>query len=347
MGILGRSYWLSCLVLVVVGCKKESANQSGNPNPAANVYLAIENGNTAVYWNNGISTNLTGGAQRSYANQIVLSGADVYIAGSEQMSNGVFLATYWKNGQAVNLPNDVVTNLTNGTQNGIATGIYVSGSDVYLSGVLAYSFDTAVYWKNGVIYNVATPALANSIFVSGDSVYLGGETLNFFSPPLSEATYWLNGVATSLSNGITSSSGDQIYVAAGVVYVAGVEYNASNTWVATFWKNGVDNNLTNGADSSGGGPLYVSGTNVYVAGAQQMGGRPVATYWKNGIAVNLLNPAESSAANAIFVSGSDVYLAGYSINSQGVQVATYWKNGQPVYVSDGTRNAQVNSIYVH
>ncbi len=347
MDIISRSCWVACLALLAVGCKKQSATQSGNPPPAANVYLAIENGNTAVYWNKGVTTNLTPITQRSYADQVVLSGSDVYVCGAEQMTNGVFLATYWKNGSAVNLPNDVVTNSTNGSQNAIASGIVVSGSDVYLSGVLTYTYDTAVYWKSGVIYYVATPALANSIFVSGDSVYLGGETLNFFSAPTSEATYWVNGVATNLSNGITNSSADQIFVSQGAVYVAGIEYNASNTWVGTFWKNGVDNNLTSGSDSSGAGALYVSGTDMYVAGSQRIGGKDVATYWKNGIAVNMLNPAESSSANAIFVVDSDIYLAGYTVNTNGMQIATYWKNGQPVYLSDGSQNAQVNSIFAN
>jgi len=59
--------------------------------------------NTAVYWKNGVMVPLTGGTTQAAANQIAVSGSDVYIGGADSDSQGSF-ALYWKNGTQVRLP---------------------------------------------------------------------------------------------------------------------------------------------------------------------------------------------------------------------------------------------------
>jgi hypothetical protein len=126
------------------------------------------------------------------------------------------------------------------------TGIYVSGSDVYVWGdeadvnpqVNGSLTLRAMYWKNGVANYLTTvsqsTAAATSIFVSGSNVYVAGyETLNNYT----YATYWKNGVATNLTNNVYSEA-SSIFVSGSDVYVAGFEV-LNGIKYAVYWKNGV------------------------------------------------------------------------------------------------------------
>jgi hypothetical protein len=87
----------------------------------------------AAYWKNGAATQLSD--MPSLANAIVVSGNDVYVAGTENSGNQD-AAKYWKNG----------------TTNARANAIFVSGSDVYVAGTVVAtvgSSSIARYWKNG------------------------------------------------------------------------------------------------------------------------------------------------------------------------------------------------------
>jgi len=55
----------------------------------------------AEFWKNGVLTPLTSASTESGANQIVVSGGDVYIGGGEIGSSGQGIAGYWKNGAFV------------------------------------------------------------------------------------------------------------------------------------------------------------------------------------------------------------------------------------------------------
>ena len=91
----------------------------------------------AVYWKNGVATELTSPSVMSQANGIAVSGSDVYIAGAVFGTDGALHATYWKNGVPTTLDQKY----------SVATAITVSGSDVYVAG--NRSVDSALYWKNG------------------------------------------------------------------------------------------------------------------------------------------------------------------------------------------------------
>jgi hypothetical protein len=78
------------------------------------VYIS-GNGNTAMYWKNGVPVYLGAGVTTC----IVVSGSDVYVSGNSNSGEAI----YWKNGNPVVLASNAKT-----------SGIVVSGNDVYVSG---------------------------------------------------------------------------------------------------------------------------------------------------------------------------------------------------------------------
>ncbi|MBS1974137.1 MAG: IPT/TIG domain-containing protein, partial [Bacteroidetes bacterium] len=117
--------------------------------------------------------------------KVIVSGTDVYLAGSQAPFSGNQVATYWKNGTP--------SPLTDGTAVSEAYGIFVSGSDVY---VAANDGTTSKYWKNGVASVLNTPgnfsAYPTGIYVSGTDVYVSGYYRDV-------AKYWKNGTMVDLT----------------------------------------------------------------------------------------------------------------------------------------------------
>ena len=104
---------------------------------------------------NGVATHLTDSATASWANAVIVSGTDLYVAGSyENYSPLEYVATYWKN-------NNQVTDLDiflGSSSSGYS--IAVSGANVLLGGTFSGS---ACYWTGWaltyVANNASTPAL--------------------------------------------------------------------------------------------------------------------------------------------------------------------------------------------
>lgn len=112
---------------------------SGNASDIAvqdtDVYVVGYQAGKAVYWKNGIKTELS--SNNSSANKIIISGSDLYIAGTD---NG---AKYWKNG--VLYPLNYIDYTT------YVSSLFIDGNDVYVSGNISGKGweNRAVYWKNG------------------------------------------------------------------------------------------------------------------------------------------------------------------------------------------------------
>jgi hypothetical protein len=139
----------------------------------SDVYVAVNEGGyfnslssnltLAKVWKNGIATNLTSDSTNTIANSIFVSGIDVYVAGAQMNTAGIYVAKVWKNG--------IATSLSDGIVNTYATSVAIKGTDVYVL-TNQYdnngnSFNTKVF-KNGFLTNFfsATNNInARSLFV--------------------------------------------------------------------------------------------------------------------------------------------------------------------------------------
>jgi|HubBroStandDraft_1064217.scaffolds.fasta_scaffold06492_7 hypothetical protein len=291
-----------------------------------------------VFWLNGAATSLadsTGSVASGYADAITVAGGDVYIAGirgyDSQKDTVPFsgdsavypvtgsVATVWKNGTPLTLTGYGVVGLvdsgkyTNRFYEDYVNGIFVSGSDVYVSGGTTWaSAAHAEYWKNGVPVDLA-----------GSLDYAGPNN----------------------TSGYPQSTG--IFVAGSDVYVSGLQQTAGAGTVAIYWKNGSPIFLsTDSLSGSVANSVFVAGSDVYVVGWQNINNYSRAMLWKNGTPTALTSNDTSSQANSVVVVGNDVYVAGASWVAPNNYVATYWKNGSPVYLTDPSNSTIAYSIVV-
>lgn len=304
------------------------------------------------------------GMTASAADAIVVTGGNVYVAGTASNSTSES-ALYWVNGTLTTLsPPSGMTNPT-------ASAIAVSGGNVYIAGSASYSAGivTAVLWVNGTPTTLSPPGgMANcgatAIAVSGGDVYLVGTAWN--SDIDDWATYWVNGAATLLPmpSGLTVDFyATGVAVSVGDVYVSGYTDFGMGQDAAFSWANSGGARtlpLPSGwmlEDYSASG-ITVSGSNVYVSGGGVNNvGSTAAAYWMNSAPTTLPLPAtmpDSSAAsyaNGIAISGSDVYSVGFvddSTLSVG-KTAAYWVNGGQgtlLPMPNGAHESWANAITV-
>lgn len=111
----------------------------------ANVYVVGYGGGTFFrVWKNGTPTDISTTGE-GYPTSIAVNGTDVYVGGYEKNA-GKWVATYWKNGTAVNIGDP--------TRNSFVRGIAVKGTDIYAVGEQRDANDIAAYaamWKNGTL----------------------------------------------------------------------------------------------------------------------------------------------------------------------------------------------------
>ncbi len=239
------------------------------------------------------------------------STTSVYVCGSYISGFG-----YWKDG--------VFTALTNCLD---ARSIFVSGTDVYVSG--ADNSYSPAYWKNGTHNSLPMSPTHNSgsgmsIFVSGSDVYVAG--FDVINGALSRPMCWKNGVAlptVSMTGADTLGGLNGVSVSGSDVYIAGYVSPYSGNQKVAYWKNGSEVLLTDGSSVAIGTGSYLSGTDIYVSGYIE--GVTQAYYWKNGTALSLNTPVITGTCfgRSVYVSAAgDAYVAG---EYQGL--AKYWKNG--------------------
>jgi hypothetical protein len=220
-------------------------------------------GSIATLWKNGTPITLPGAGyggelggyaydtHDDYVSGVYVSNNNVYVAGGSYFDNDH--ARYWVNGMPVDLgdgPGSTPSASNSDYPN--TTSIYVSGSDVYVGGFQATSWQpVAIYWKNGAPVFLSTDSLsgseATSVSVSGSDVYIAGyQNINNYS----RAMLWKNGTPTTLTGGDTSSVATSVAVAGHDVYVSGYQWVVGGHYIATYWHNGVPVNLTDGTSNA-------------------------------------------------------------------------------------------------
>jgi len=233
---------------------------SGNDVYVCGSVTDVVTGVHACYWKNGniiyLPDNTRSGdwadiypisSISSHANSIFISGADIYIAGGEEIARMIspypnlghvysISAVYWKNGNEIYL----IKGGYGGSLADDAYSIFVTGQDVYACGALS-----GQYWKNGS--PVILGGTAKSICVSGGDVYVAGSQPDgqpfqtYFGTRYREvAKYWKNGNSVNVSDGTKNAYATSIAVSGNDVYVAGYEEQTAGSWdfIAKYWKNG-------------------------------------------------------------------------------------------------------------
>ena len=121
----------------------------------------------------------------SNAMSVFIHKNDIYMAGYVQLGSTHLGACYWKNGERVDL--------TDGTDNAITKGIFVTDDHVYVSGTIN---NQAVYWIDGkpiALTTNAVSAMANCISVSGKDIHVAGYENEY-------PAYWKNDVRQNIAN---------------------------------------------------------------------------------------------------------------------------------------------------
>jgi len=222
----------------------------------------------ACYWKNGEIIILETTTQ-SNGYDIGVYGNDVYVVGN-YLSGTKWIACYWRNGART----DVVPSASVRDRSS-ATGIAISGSNIYIGGFYNNTSGNAIPFYYSVSagtktdlqypYGVSSVQYADvqAIAVSGATVYLAG-------------VYERNDL---LQGCVWTSSGSSY----NLTHDAGVYLEVSS--------------------------IVVSGVYAYVNGYMEGGSWDGAIYWRGSTLVDLQNKG-SSNCYGIFLNGSDVYIGG-------------------------------------
>jgi hypothetical protein len=245
----------------------------------------------------------------------------VYISGTAMSDNGTPVASYWRNGVPVNL---TATYLDAIVYNSAGFGMAISGTDIYVCGVLITSKgNIPTYWKNGTPV-ILTPenGEATAISVVGNNVYVSG--FISFDNGDHYGVVWKNGVISYLSEGANLSMANALVVSGQNVYVGGYLVQDGKTY-ATYWKNGNPVLLSSGENFAHVRSLAIAGSTVYAAGREL--GTYVGKYWKDGQEIDLSDGSSQVIVSAIHTKGHDVYVAGKRQNGDSWELLV-WKNNQ-------------------
>lgn len=256
---------------------------------------------------------------------------------------------YWVN---ENQPNFLATY----TYGGVANGIAIDGTDVYICGYAkdSSSINQAVFWKNEVLFtlDVVTNApvqavygaIAVSIAVDSGNVYIGG--IIYGPGYIPRSVVWVNGVITHVldtSGYVNGSTITNLVVYNGDVYSCGVVYDANYANKPMVWTNQNRSSLAVGYGNIGQASVIrvadgsVMGTNagdIYVCGyVFDSNFNQSPAVWLNGAFDNSLAPMDtnfyvSGYAASMEVTGPGIFVYGALNQIQSNAILPYvWSSG--------------------
>ncbi len=217
----------------------------GGTTTTKNGYLA------ATYWKNGVINLLPAAAYGSEVWAMTVHGTDIYFAGdsNDKDGNPRYRATYWKLGGQ-----PVILTPESDTLSSENLAIQVTNSHIYTAGntnSLDLFSGNPTLWTDGTasLLTEGSPAQsegenANGMALSGTDIYVAGVVKN---NNYEQATYWKNGVATTLSSGSLGSQAYAIAASGNDIYIAG----SINNTGAVYWKNGVAVQLSKNGSAFG------------------------------------------------------------------------------------------------
>ena len=346
-----KIYLTITTLLLFVSTSFIACHKKGDPSPdpqpesSVDVYVAGNNGSGAFLWKNGTAATLPSGND---ANDIEISGNDVFVSGFGMNKNDRYVAKYWKNGVSVDL--------TDGTRNSYCYDIYLNGNDVYAAGrqqVSNGSTYVATYWKNGTQVTLGDPSensLAAALLITGSDIYVIGKHNKAGNSPV--ACYWKNGTLVDLSNESTYAGNQAITVSGSDIYMLwSATYNNEGLSRTSYSKNfGAPVVIKDAAQNFDGNSIVVSGSDVYVSGLgiSTTGNVFSPTYYKNESPVLINDGPKSAFATNITINNSDVYVAGWTENvaAGNSPAACFWKNGKITLLGSGTSQSLARKIVV-
>ena len=156
-----------------------------------------------TYWKNGVPTSVTSGLEYAQTSGISVQNGHVYISGQlcATFTPDCSAATLWTDGVASSLTPNLLS---------AASGVAVSGSNVYTSiNVTDTTGNSAASSSNGTFTALSSTNLsaANCVVTSGSDVYVGGAEIGAGETAgLGIAAYWKNGTLNYLSGTTNTSS---------------------------------------------------------------------------------------------------------------------------------------------
>jgi len=301
-------------------------------------------------WKDGVSRDLSNGANTARANSVCVVGGDVYAAGFENNFDLRPVARLWLNGNPVSLSTGV-----NPTE---AKSVFVS-NNVYVVGVERDGQSSmAKLWIDGHQTNLSSgsrSAEARSVFVPSDNLYYYVAGYEVGEQGRDVARLWTNdqGQLQQLSNGSMDEQAMSVYVSNGNAYVAGFGKNGEGKTVARLWINGAPLNLSDGRRNARANAVFVTDNNTYyvVGHEYNANGVSVAKLWTNDAAhsqnQDLSNGATNADALSVYVIGNGVYVVGSEENITFRRpTGRLWLNGTPQPLGNGIEHSEALAVFL-
>lgn len=255
------------------------------------------------YWKNSDFIPIGDSEFIADASEAVVSSEFVYTAGSYYDTpfdpDGDFRPSsvrYWKNDVMQTAPEQ------EGYETGRTFAIGVSGSDVYLGGVVRDSEGAyTAYWKNGELEILGDNLEIRDLLVEGTDVHIVASGNDLSGNPL-PMTYWKNGTSQTITGGTRLNEANAMVIDSADVYIIGNEmFPGSSVTGAKLWKNGSGSYIFDGEVESRGAGIALVEDHLFTGGYKLEGSKYRAYYTFDGQVVYVTNGENNVTVTGIFV----------------------------------------------